>query len=455
MELLALGSFDVVLTDLMMPGMSGEELLAKVRQTYPGTPGRAADRARHDRQRGQGDEERRVLLPDQADRPREAGDDGRQGGRARQPQAGEHRSCARGWRANCQIEGIIGQDPAIQDVIRIVRKVAPSNSTVLIQGESGTGKEVIARAIHKPLAARGAPVRRDQLLGDSRQPDRERTVRPRARAPSPAPPSARSGLSRAPTSRRFFSTRSPTCGIGAAGQDAARAAGARGAPRRRQRIDPGRRAPGRRHQPQSRRGGRRGAISRGPLLSHQRRHDHAAAAARSARRISRCWRNHALKNRSPIWRRTGSRRSAARRWKCCSTIRGRATCASSNRRSSARILLCEGDRIMPKDLPQEVLARKMPAPRAPSAARGERFEIPAEGINFENFERDLILQAMETRGLGDRQSRQDVRHELSHAAVPPGQIRDQKTRRTLAADRLQRLSAARNSLLRPEQCRRG
>ena len=35
MEQLALGGFDVVLTDLMMPGMSGEELLAAVRQTYP------------------------------------------------------------------------------------------------------------------------------------------------------------------------------------------------------------------------------------------------------------------------------------------------------------------------------------------------------------------------------------------------------------------------------------
>ena len=40
-----------------------------------------------------------------------------------------------------EIEGIIGQDPAIQEVIRLVRRVAPSNSTVLIQGESGTGKK--------------------------------------------------------------------------------------------------------------------------------------------------------------------------------------------------------------------------------------------------------------------------------------------------------------------------
>ena len=37
LELLALSRFDVVLTDLMMPGMSGEELLAKVKLQYPAT----------------------------------------------------------------------------------------------------------------------------------------------------------------------------------------------------------------------------------------------------------------------------------------------------------------------------------------------------------------------------------------------------------------------------------
>ena len=50
MELLALSSFDVVLTDLMMPGMSGEELLAKVRLSYPATQVVVLDRARHHRQ---------------------------------------------------------------------------------------------------------------------------------------------------------------------------------------------------------------------------------------------------------------------------------------------------------------------------------------------------------------------------------------------------------------------
>jgi len=43
---------------------------------------------------------------------------------------------------------LIGSNPKIKQVITMVQKVAPTDSTVLIQGESGTGKELIARAIH-------------------------------------------------------------------------------------------------------------------------------------------------------------------------------------------------------------------------------------------------------------------------------------------------------------------
>jgi DNA-binding NtrC family response regulator len=43
---------------------------------------------------------------------------------------------------------IVGESPAMQAVFELVRKVAPTRSTVLILGESGTGKELIARAIH-------------------------------------------------------------------------------------------------------------------------------------------------------------------------------------------------------------------------------------------------------------------------------------------------------------------
>ena len=43
---------------------------------------------------------------------------------------------------------IIGEDPSILKVFDEIRKVAPTDSTVLLQGESGTGKELFARAIH-------------------------------------------------------------------------------------------------------------------------------------------------------------------------------------------------------------------------------------------------------------------------------------------------------------------
>ncbi|MFA5028634.1 MAG: sigma-54 dependent transcriptional regulator, partial [Candidatus Methylomirabilota bacterium] len=47
-----------------------------------------------------------------------------------------------------RLEGIIGESGRMQEVLALVRRVAPSDATVLIRGESGTGKELIARALH-------------------------------------------------------------------------------------------------------------------------------------------------------------------------------------------------------------------------------------------------------------------------------------------------------------------
>jgi DNA-binding NtrC family response regulator len=47
-----------------------------------------------------------------------------------------------------QFKDIVGKSRKMQEVLVLVKTVARSNSTVLIQGESGTGKELIARAIH-------------------------------------------------------------------------------------------------------------------------------------------------------------------------------------------------------------------------------------------------------------------------------------------------------------------
>ena len=44
--------------------------------------------------------------------------------------------------------GIVGASPAMQELYSLIDRVAPSDSTVLVQGENGTGKELVARAIH-------------------------------------------------------------------------------------------------------------------------------------------------------------------------------------------------------------------------------------------------------------------------------------------------------------------
>ncbi len=55
------------------------------------------------------------------------------------------------------IDGIVGQSASMKQVIDTVKKVSPTNATVLILGESGTGKELIARAIHYNSPRKKAP----------------------------------------------------------------------------------------------------------------------------------------------------------------------------------------------------------------------------------------------------------------------------------------------------------
>jgi DNA-binding NtrC family response regulator len=49
---------------------------------------------------------------------------------------------------NTGMSEIIGQSKAIKDIAEVIRRVAPSKTTVLLQGKSGTGKELFARALH-------------------------------------------------------------------------------------------------------------------------------------------------------------------------------------------------------------------------------------------------------------------------------------------------------------------
>jgi formate hydrogenlyase transcriptional activator len=60
-------------------------------------------------------------------------------------------------RLEYDFEDIVGKSKALQKVLRDVRIVAPTDSTVLLHGETGTGKELIARAIHKLSPRRTRP----------------------------------------------------------------------------------------------------------------------------------------------------------------------------------------------------------------------------------------------------------------------------------------------------------
>jgi len=53
--------------------------------------------------------------------------------------------------------GIVGKDPKMQVIYKLIEDVAPTDATVLIQGESGTGKELVAAAIHEKSPRRNKP----------------------------------------------------------------------------------------------------------------------------------------------------------------------------------------------------------------------------------------------------------------------------------------------------------
>jgi DNA-binding NtrC family response regulator len=56
-----------------------------------------------------------------------------------------------------RLPAIIGESPSIVEVSQTIQRVAPTDSTVLLQGESGTGKELFARAIHQLSTRRDRP----------------------------------------------------------------------------------------------------------------------------------------------------------------------------------------------------------------------------------------------------------------------------------------------------------
>jgi DNA-binding NtrC family response regulator len=139
--------YDLMILDIMMPGIDGLEVLQHVKERHPGvdvimmTGLSEIQTAVKAMKLGAFDYLSKPFDPDElkhvVDRALER----------RQLQQ-ENRTLKTEVSSKYRFENIIGSSPPMQAVFGLVAKCAPTNSTVLISGESGTGKEMIARAIH-------------------------------------------------------------------------------------------------------------------------------------------------------------------------------------------------------------------------------------------------------------------------------------------------------------------
>lgn len=147
---------DLLLSDMVMGEMSGLALLQQVRERRPGLPvimvtgfgsiPTAVEAIR----RGAADYLTKPVNNDElllkVERVLEAGRKDRELAALRED-----------VRRVFSIGGIVSRSGRMQEVIRLIRQVADTDVTVLIQGESGTGKELVARALHVHSARSGGP----------------------------------------------------------------------------------------------------------------------------------------------------------------------------------------------------------------------------------------------------------------------------------------------------------
>jgi len=156
-ELMKSNSYDIMLTDVKMGGMTGMELLPLVRTHYPDT--RIVVMTGHGSVRDavtamQAGAANYVIKPVEKDELLMLMD------RALETRALQ-RELARLRKEVGEKYGfsnIIGVSPAMQEVYEQVQAVADSNATVLLLGETGTGKELIAHAIHYRSRRANAPL---------------------------------------------------------------------------------------------------------------------------------------------------------------------------------------------------------------------------------------------------------------------------------------------------------
>ncbi len=155
-EAFSRNSYALALVDLMMPGMSGLDVLREVRRLSPNTvvvimTAYATIQTAVEAMRlGAFDYLQKPFTNDEA---RQHVERGVQHFRVLQ----ENRNLRDQLVSRYGMSNIIGVSAPMQEVFRVVERVANSSATVLITGESGTGKELIARALHTQSARSVGP----------------------------------------------------------------------------------------------------------------------------------------------------------------------------------------------------------------------------------------------------------------------------------------------------------
>jgi DNA-binding NtrC family response regulator len=139
--------YDLVITDLCLPGGSGMDIIKKVKSTTPdtevimltgfGTIDTAVDAMKL----GAADyiakpfkQEEMLVIIDKVLQQRKM--------------RSELKHLKRAFAETFNFENIVGNSPAIKKIIDVVKQVAPQDINVLITGDSGTGKELFAKAVH-------------------------------------------------------------------------------------------------------------------------------------------------------------------------------------------------------------------------------------------------------------------------------------------------------------------
>jgi DNA-binding NtrC family response regulator len=154
LERLAAFAFDILITDLRLPGVDGRQVLDAAIERYPdiiaivitgfGTVKDAVDAIKH----GAADF---ITKPFQFDALRHVLGSALEQRRLRAENAYLRSQLEQRYR----IDGLVGTSRVMRDLYHLLQTVAATSSTVLITGETGTGKELAARALHHNSPRRG------------------------------------------------------------------------------------------------------------------------------------------------------------------------------------------------------------------------------------------------------------------------------------------------------------